>query len=320
MTRAPDMPLAVPSPAPAPEAILVASAQGGRGRLTFLAGGMRELGRSRSAVLGGVLLALVVLSCLLLPWAWGVDPDATNLLNRFVPPAWTEGGSWNHPLGTDNLGRDVMARLLAGGQISLMVAFCTVLVAVTVGMTLGMVAGYYGGWVDTVTMRIGDLFLAYPFMLLTISVIAILGPSLINLIIVLALSDWVTYARTVRGSVLSVKEREFVTAARAIGTRDSAIIWRHVMPNVLSPLLVLGTVRAANYIIWESGLSFLGMGVPPPTPTWGMMLSDGRNSILDAWWLATLPGVAIMITILAVNLLGDGLRDTLDPRLKRVLK
>lgn len=320
MTRAPDMSVVVRPLTPTPEAALAEPARAGRGRLTFLTGGLRELGRSRSAVLGGSLLALVVLSCLLLPWAWGVDPAATNLLNRFVPPAWIEGGTWGHPLGTDNLGRDVMARLLAGGQISLMVAFCTVLVAVTVGMTLGMVAGYYGGWVDTVIMRIGDLFLAYPFMLLTISVIAILGPSLVNLIIVLALSDWVTYARTVRGSVLSVKEREFVTAARAIGTRDSAIIRRHIMPNVLSPLLVLGTVRAANYIIWESGLSFLGMGVPPPTPTWGMMLSDGRNSILDAWWLATLPGVAIMITILAVNLLGDGLRDALDPRLKRVLK
>jgi peptide/nickel transport system permease protein len=153
-------------------------------------------------------------------------------------------------------------------------------------------------------------------MLLTISVIAILGPSLPILILVLALSDWVTYARTVRGSVLSVKEREYVAAARSIGTTDMAILRHHIVPNVLSPVLVLGTVRAANYIIWESGLSFLGMGVPPPTPTWGMMLAEGRDFILDAGWLATLPGIAIMITILSINLLGDGLRDALDPRLK----
>lgn len=289
-----------------------------RARLRVLATVWRELTRSRSALVGGVLLAFVLLACFAAPLLWQVNPDATNLLHRFAPPVWVEGGSWIHPLGTDSLGRDVLARVLAGGRISLTVAIATVLVAVAVGLTLGVVAGYFGGWIDSLIMRTGDLFLAYPFMLLTISVIAILGPSLLNLVIVLALSDWVTYARTVRGSVLSVKERDFVTAARSIGTRDRTIIARHVLPNVLSPVLVLGTVRAANYIIWESGLSFLGMGVPPPTPTWGMMLSEGRNAILDAWWLATLPGVAIMLTILSVNLLGDGLRDALDPRLKRV--
>lgn len=276
--------------------------------------------RSRSMAVGGVLLAVVVLACAFGPPLLGIDPDATDLLARFLPPVWSEGGMWRHPLGTDNLGRDILARILAGGRISLVVAICTVLVAVAIGLTLGVIAGYFGGRIDALIMRVGDLFLAYPFMLLTISVIAILGPSLSNLIIVLALSDWVTYARTVRGSVMSVKEKEFVTAARSIGARHASIIRRHIIPNVLSPVLVLGTVRAANYIIWESGLSFLGMGVPPPTPTWGMMLSEGRNYILEAWWLATLPGVAIMITILSINLLGDGLRDALDPRLKRVLK
>ncbi len=276
----------------------------------------KELRSHRSAMIGGTILSLVVLSCFVLPYLWGASPTATSLLTRFAPPVWSPGGTWQYPLGTDNLGRDVLARILAGGQVSLLVAFCTVIVAVSVGLLLGTLAGYFGGWVDSVIMRVGDLFLAYPFMLLTISVIAIMGPSLPILILVLALSDWVTYARTVRGSVLSVKEREYVAAAHSIGTSDADILRRHILPNILSPVLVLGTVRAANYIIWESGLSFLGMGVPPPTPTWGMMLSEGRDFILDAWWLATLPGLAIMVTILSVNLVGDGLRDALDPRLK----
>jgi ABC-type dipeptide/oligopeptide/nickel transport system permease subunit len=160
--------------------------------------------------------------------------------------------------------------------------------------------------------------MAYPFMLLTISVIAVLGNSMFNLILVLGASDWVIYARTIRGSVLSLKEKEFVEAARAVGTRHPAIIYRHILPNVISPLLVLGTLRVANIIIWESGLSFLGMGVPPPAPSWGRMLAEGRMYITDAWWLATFPGLAIMCTILSINLLGDGLRDALDPRLRNI--
>jgi peptide/nickel transport system permease protein len=160
--------------------------------------------------------------------------------------------------------------------------------------------------------------MAYPFMLLTISVIAVLGSSIFNLILVLGISDWTTYARTVRGSVLSIKEKEFVMAARAAGTRNLRIITRHILPNVISPLVVLGTLRVANIIIWESGLSFLGMGVPPPMPTWGRMLAEGRVYITEAWWLVTLPGLAIMLTILSINLLGDGLRDALDPRLRNI--
>jgi ABC-type dipeptide/oligopeptide/nickel transport system permease subunit len=160
--------------------------------------------------------------------------------------------------------------------------------------------------------------MAYPFMLLTISVIAVLGNSIFNLILVLGVSDWVTYARTIRGSVLSLKAKDFVEASRAIGTSDRVILWRHILPNVISPLLILGTLRVANIIIWESGLSFLGMGVPPPNPTWGRMLAESRVYIADAWWLVTLPGLAIMATILSINLLGDGLRDALDPRLKNL--
>lgn len=274
----------------------------------------------RGMFAGGALLALIFLTCLLGPLALGLDSEATNLRERFLPPVWSHDGVWNHPLGTDNLGRDILARVLVGGQVSLAVAFFTVSIAVFVGLVLGVAAGYREGWLDSLIMRVGDLFLAYPFMLLTISVIAILGASLTNLIIVLALSDWVVYARTVRASVLSLKHKEFVTAARSIGSRDGFIIRRHIIPNVLSPVLVLGTVRAANYIIWESGLSFLGMGVPPPTATWGMMLAEGRNYMLGAWWLATAPGLAIMMTILCMILLGDGLRDALDPRLRNLQK
>jgi len=275
-----------------------------------------ELSRHRSAAIGGSMMAAIILTSLVFPLFYSVDPVANDLLIRFRPPVWLEGGSWAHLLGTDNIGRDVLARILHGSRISLLVGVSTVLVAATTGVLLGLVAGYFGGRLDDLIMRVGDVFLAYPFMLLTISVIAVLGPSVFNLILVLALSDWVTYARTVRGSVLSVKQAEFVQAARAIGTSRAVIIWRHVLPNVLSPILVLGTVRTANYIIWESGLSFLGMGVPPPTPTWGRMLAEGRVYLIDSWWLATIPGVAIMLTILAINLFGDGLRDALDPRLK----
>jgi peptide/nickel transport system permease protein len=191
-------------------------------------------------------------------------------------------------------------------------------VACGAGIVLGLVSGFYGGRADSLIMRVADVFMAYPFMLLTISVIAVLGNSILNLILVLGLSDWVTYARTIRGSVLSLKEKEFVMAARSVGTPNRVILTRHVFPNVLSPILVLATVRVANIIIWESGLSFLGMGVPPPMPTWGRMLAEGRVYITDAWWLVTLPGLAIMLTILSINLLGDGLRDALDPRLRNL--
>ncbi|RJQ57521.1 MAG: ABC transporter permease [Desulfobacteraceae bacterium] len=287
-------------------------------RLRFMGETLREVARRPSALVGGILLALVLLVSIAFPLVYPVDPLEQELLARFTPPVWQSGGSWKYPLGTDNLGRDVLARLLYGSRVSLTVGFSAVFVAELAGILLGLFSGYYGGRLDSLIMRIADVFMAYPFMLLTISVIAVLGTSIFNLILVLGLSDWVTYARTIRGSVLSLKQKEFVEASRAIGTRHGVIIFRHILPNVISPLLVLGTLRVANIIIWESGLSFLGMGVPPPMPTWGRMLAEGRLYITDAWWLVTLPGVAIMVTILSINLLGDGLRDALDPRLRNV--
>lgn len=278
----------------------------------------REVVKRPSAIVGGILLLFILMTSMLFPFLYSIDPLAQDLLARFTPPVWQEGGTWSHILGTDNLGRDVLSRLLYGSRTSLLVGFTAVFVAELVGITLGLISGYYGGRTDGVIMRIADIFMAYPFMLLTISVIAVLGPSILNLILVLGISDWVTYARTIRGSVLSLKEKEFVEASRAIGTRDAIIIIRHILPNVVSPLLILGTLRVANIIIWESGLSYLGMGVPPPMPTWGRMLAEGRVYITEAWWLVTLPGLAIMFTILSINLLGDGLRDALDPRLKNL--
>ncbi|MEW6262468.1 MAG: ABC transporter permease [Thermodesulfobacteriota bacterium] len=287
-------------------------------RLRLWAETLRELVKSRSAAAGGIMIAAVVLISLSFPLFYPVDPLHQELLSRFTPPFWQAGGSLAHPLGTDNLGRDVLARILHGSRLSLLVGFTAVLVAEFAGIVLGLISGFYGGRLDSLIMRVADVFMAYPFMLLTISIIAVLGNSIFNLILVLGLSDWVTYGRTIRGSVLSLKEKEFVKAARAVGTRNLTIMGRHILPNVLSPLLVLGTVRVANIIIWESGLSFLGLGVPPPWPTWGRMLAEGRVYIIDSWWLVTLPGLAIMLTILSINLLGDGLRDALDPRLRNI--
>jgi len=279
---------------------------------------LREVARRRSALAGGIMLSIIVLTSIFFPFFYRVDPLEQNLLARFTPLAFQDGGNSAYPLGTDNLGRDILARLLYGSRVSLTVGFSAVIVAMVAGIVLGMISGYYGGRLDSFIMRIADIFMAYPFMLLTISVIAVLGSSIFNLILVLGLSDWVTYARTIRGSVLSLKKKEFVEASLAIGTRHGVIIVRHILPNVISPLIILGTLRVANIIIWESGLSFLGMGVPPPMPTWGRMLAEGRIYIADAWWLVTLPGLAIMVTILSINLLGDGLRDALDPRLRNL--
>ncbi|MFS8083998.1 MAG: ABC transporter permease [Acidobacteriota bacterium] len=299
---------------------LAAQAGGHAGTFKRLTALLSYLRGHPSAVVGAILIAGIVMMTLGFELVWSLDPLAQDLLGRLQPPAWQEAGAWAHPLGTDNLGRDVLARILHGSRISLGIAASAVLMAALAGTLLGLLAGYYGGTFDAVTMRVADVFLAYPFMLLTISVIAVLGTSIFNLILVLGLSDWVIYARTMRGSVLSLRERDFVRSAHAIGASDARILARHILPNALSPILVLATVRMASVIVWESGLSFLGMGAPPPTATWGRMLAEGRSYITDAWWLVTLPGIAIMLTILAINLFGDGMRDALDPRIRNSIR
>jgi peptide/nickel transport system permease protein len=240
-----------------------------------------------------------------------------RLLDRLTPPMWAQGGTARHPLGTDTLGRDVLSRLLHGARVSLIVGLAAVLVAGVVGVALGLVAGYRGGWADDLLMRLGDIQLAFPVLLLGVAVIAVLGASLTNMILVLGASGWVTYARIARGETLSLKERDFVAAARALGAPSGHVVTRHLLPNILPPLMVVTTFSVARTIIAEASLSFLGLGLPPPTPSWGAMLDEGRNYITTGWWLALFPGLAILVLVLAINLCGDWLRDALDPRIEK---
>jgi peptide/nickel transport system permease protein len=245
-----------------------------------------------------------------------LDPVEQNVIDRLAPPFFMEGGTWEHILGTDHLGRDVLSRLIYGARIALIVGVTTVTVSGFVGLAIGLVAGYFGGWTDTAFMRLLDIQLSMPFMLLALTIIGILGPSLRNIVIVLALTGWVVYARIVRAEILSLRTREFVVACRSLGGSNARIIVRHLLPNVRSSVLVVSTIEVARMMLLESALSFLGLGVRPPTPSWGAMLADGRIYLASAWWLPTLPGLAISVTVLAVNTVGDGLRDYLDPELE----
>ncbi|MGO4620709.1 ABC transporter permease [Ensifer sp. 2YAB10] len=253
---------------------------------------------------GGICLA-VLLSSVLFPG--GVDK--IDLMARLTPPFV----NWAHPLGTDPLGRDVLARVVAGGKISLLVGLTSVAGAVVVGVVMGLVSGYYRGFWDMLVMRFADVQLALPFILLAITFIAIVGGGLGNTIILLIVSQWVQYARLVRGSVLSLREREFIQSARAIGVRDYKILFQHLLPNLIGPVIVLMTLNVANNILLESSLTFLGLGVDPLIPSWGGMLADGRTYLQNAWWVSVFPGLAILLTVLGLNLLGDWLRDSLDP-------
>jgi peptide/nickel transport system permease protein len=275
----------------------------------------RRLARRRTALFGLVVVVLVASTALSAPWLSPFDPVEQDIGNRLKPPGWRDAAGVLHPLGTDHLGRDLLARVIHGAQPALMVGFAAVLLSGLLGMVTGLLSGYFGGRTDDILMRLGDIQLAFPFILLAIAVIGVLGPSLPVIIVVIGVSSWVIYARVVRGAVLSLREREFVQAAHALGLRDWRILVRHILPNAFTPWLVVATLDMARVIVIESALSFLGLGVQPPTPTWGGMLADGRVYITTAWWLATFPGLAILTTVLGINLFGDGLRDTLDPRL-----
>ncbi len=277
---------------------------------------LRRLLHSPVGLIGSVIVVLVVIGAAFAPWLAPHDPAQLALGNRFVPPFWAAEGSWEYPLGTDQLGRDVWSRILYGSRISVVVGVTSAFFAGLLGVVLGLAAGFYGGLVDVVLSRIIDTFLAVPFIVLALAVVGVLGPSLANLIIVLSLTGWVTYARVIRGEVLSVKGREFITAAELIGQRRWAVALRHVLPNVIASVIVLATLNVATTIIAETSLSFLGLGVQPPTVTWGAMLADGREHIATSWWLATFPGLAITITVLGIIFVGDWLRDVLDPRMK----
>jgi peptide/nickel transport system permease protein len=262
-----------------------------------------------------VVLA-VVAAGLAAPAVAPQDPAEQSVIDRLAPPFFMEGGSRTHWLGTDHLGRDVLSRLIYGARVALIVGVTTVIVSGAVGLATGLVAGYFGGLTDNVFMRLLDIQLSMPFMLLALTIIGILGPSLRNIVIVLALTGWVVYARIVRAEVLSLRTREFVAACRSLGGSDTRIILRHLLPNVRASVTVVSTVEVARMMLLESALSFLGLGVRPPTPSWGAMLADGRIYLTSAWWLATFPGLAISATVLAVNAVGDRLRDYLDPELE----
>lgn len=273
--------------------------------------------RSRSGLFGMVLLVAFVGAALLAPVLDLPNPVRGDLKARLAPPTWTSPFSPGaHPLGTDQLGRDILSRIVYGSQITLAVAASAVVLGGIVGVFLGIVAGYRGGMVDRILMRLVDIQLAIPLMLLALLVVAALGPSLSNLIVVLAVTSWIRYARIIRGQVLSLREREFVLAARAISASTSRIMLRHILPNVLTPALVVATLELARIIIMDAALSFLGLGVQPPTASWGRMLAEGRTYISSAWWIVTFPGLAILLTVLSVNLVGDWLRDYFDPRLR----
>ena len=276
---------------------------------------LKRLARRRTALFGLGVVVTVLLAAAFAPWLSPFDPLEQDINQRLKEPGWQTAEGRVHVLGTDHLGRDILSRVIFGSRIALAVGFSAVLISGVLGMAIGLVSGYFGGKVDDFFMRLADIQLAFPFILLAIAVIGVLGPSLRNIIIVIGVSSWVVYARVVRGEVLSIREREFVQAAIALGSRDGRVLVRHVLPNAFTPWLVVATLDMARVIVIESALSFLGLGVQPPTPTWGGMLADGRVYLSTAWWLATFPGLAILVTVLGINLLGDGLRDTLDPRL-----
>ena len=277
---------------------------------------LRRLVRRRTALFGMLVVLGVLLAAAFAPLVAPFDPLEQDIGQRLREPGWQDAQGRVHPLGTDHLGRDILSRIVFGSRIALVVGLAAVVISGLLGMLIGLLAGYFGGRVDDFLMRLADIQLAFPFILLAIAVIGVLGPSLRNIIIVIGVSSWVVYARVVRGEVLSIREREYVQAAIALGSQHWRVLRQHVLPNTLTPWLVVATQDMARVIVIESALSFLGLGVQPPTPTWGGMLADGRVYLSTAWWLATFPGLAILITVLGINLFGDGLRDTLDPRLK----
>lgn len=271
---------------------------------------LRRLRRNRAAIAGGIIVLLFVAVALLAPLIVPYPPNEGDLAKRLSPP------SREHLLGTDPLGRDLLSRVIYGARISLQIQVVSVAIALGVGTMLGLLGGYYGGAIDHVIMRLMDILLAFPGIFLAISIIAVLGPGLVNLMLAAGIYSVPQFARIVRGSVLSLKEKEFIEAARAVGESDGSILFRYILPNSMAPIIIQTTLRMATVLLTASGLSFLGLGVQPPTAEWGAMLSNARAYLITAPHVATVPGLAIMLVVMGFNLFGDGLRDSLDPRLK----
>jgi peptide/nickel transport system permease protein len=272
----------------------------------------------RLPVVPSVILLAFVLVAIFANVLSPADPYAQSLRARFTPPLWEEGGSWKHPLGTDRLGRDLLSRIIFGARVSLAAGVLTVLLAGFIGAAVGLIAGYYRGRVDATLMRVTDATLSFPVILLALILAVTVGPSFLNVVIAIAVILWARYARVIRGEVLTLMERDFIAQARLAGCSAFRIITRHLFPNTLNTLMVLLTLQVGYVIIVEASLSFLGAGIPPPTPAWGSMIAEGRDFITSAWWVSFFPGLAILLIVLGCNLFGDWLRDTLDPKLRQL--
>ncbi len=277
---------------------------------------LRNLLRRKLSLLGLLVVMGVIFCAVFAPWLAPHDPTLTNISDALLPPFWMSDANPAYLLGTDHLGRDILSRLIYGSQVSLLVGTTVVLISGGIGVMAGLLGGYHGGRIDDIIGRLGDIQLAFPFTLLALAVMAALGTGLWKTILVLGVAGWVIYARVVRSEVLMLREKEFVLASHALGNSDANTIRRHILPNVIGTLIVLSTLEVPRVIIAESALTFLGLGIQPPTVTWGGMLADARNYISTHWWIAAFPGLALQISVLGLNLVGDWLRDTLDPRLK----
>ena len=258
-------------------------------------------------ILGFVVMA--VFAPLIAPW----DPSATDLFRRLQPPAWMPDGGWDYPLGCDALGRDILSRIIYGARVSIFTGIVVVSLATLVGVVAGLAAGYIRGPVDAAISFLVDVLLGFPYLIFAVGLMAMMGPGIANLVLALAYKEWIVPCRVVRGETLAARETEYVEAARALGASSATIMGREILPNILSPVIVVATVRIAQVIILEASLSFLGLGVQPPTPSWGSMVADGRAFILDAWWVSTFPGLAILLLVLAINVASQAVRDALDP-------
>ncbi len=277
---------------------------------------LRRLWRLKWGLAAALVLLLIVLVTLAAPWLAPYSPVEVDIQHRLGPPAWMEGGKTEHWLGTDQIGRDLLSRMIYGGRVSLLIGVTAVVISSTIGVLLGLAAGYFGAKIDWMIMTVINVMLTFPFVLLALAVIAVLGPSLLNMIFVLGVAGWPIYARVIRAETMALREREFVVAGRALGMSHARIIFGQILPNLVSAITVVATLQIAQVIILESFLSFLGLGVQPPTPAWGNMLGEGRVYMLNSWWIAAFPGAAIFVTTLVINLMGNALRDWLDPHMK----
>jgi peptide/nickel transport system permease protein len=275
-------------------------------------------GRRQLPWFPGVILATLIVTAVFAPYLSPHSPTDGDITRKLIPPVWTEQGNWEHPLGTDRFGRDVLSRIIYGSRISLAVSLVAIFVAGTLGTMLGLISGYRGGLTDAALMRLTDVGLSLPIVLIAVVMVAVSEPSFRNVILVIALLLWPRFARQIRGETLAIKEHDFVALAVVAGRSSAWIIRRHIFPNVVPTLLVITTLQVGFVVLLEGTLSFLGVGVPPPNPAWGLMIADGRGFLATAWWISLFPGLAMLLTVLAVNLLGDWLRDHLDPKLRQI--